>query len=86
MIGENAVRTFTAAAGQSVTLSVSGNTIAQVDLTVRNPSNGTVAALFASGATATSAPFTLPVAGTYTITVDPRGQLVGTLTFTLTGN
>jgi hypothetical protein len=85
-IGENALRTFTAAAGQSVTLSVSGNTIAQVDLTVRNPSNGTVSALFASGATATSPPFTLPVAGTYTITVDPRGQFVGSLTFTLTGN
>ena len=85
-IGEVAVRTFTATAGQSVTLSVAGNTIPGVDLTVRNPSGGIVATLFASGATATRSAFTLPVTGTYTITVDPRDQLVGTLTFTLVQN
>ena len=85
-IGEVAIRSFSATAGQSVSLSVSGNTIAGVDLTVRNPSGGIVATLFASGATATRSAFTLPVTGTYTITVDPRDQLVGTLTFTLIQN
>jgi len=85
-IGEVAIRTFTATAGQSVTLSVSGNAIPGVDLTIRNPSGATVATLFASGATATRSAFTLPVTGTYTITVDPRDQLVGSLTFTLAQN
>jgi hypothetical protein len=84
--GEVAVRTFTATAAQSVSLSVSGNTIPGVDLTLRNPSGTIVATLFASGATATRAAFTLPVTGTYTISVDPRDQLVGTLTFTLVQN
>jgi len=85
-IGEVAIRTFTATAGQSVSLSVSGNSIAGVDLTIRNPSGAIVATLFASGATATRSAFTLVVTGTYTITVDPRDQLVGTLTFTLIQN
>jgi len=82
-IGENAVRTFAGTAGQSVALAVSGNTIAGVDLLVRQPNTGVVATLFASAATASRPAFTLPVTGTYTITIDPRGELVGGLTFTL---
>ena len=85
-IGEVAIRTFSATAGQSVSLSVSGNTIAGVDLTVRSPSGATVATLFASAATATRSAFTLAVTGTYTITIDPRLQLVGELTFTVVPN
>ena len=53
---------------------------------MRNPSGNSVATLFASGPTATRSAFTLAVTGTYTITVDPRDQLVGTLTFTLVQN
>jgi hypothetical protein len=83
-IGETAVRTFAATAGQSVTISVTGNTIAGVDLLVRLPNGGSLINLFVSGPTGFRPAFTLPVTGTtYTITVDPRGQLVGTLTFTL---
>jgi hypothetical protein len=82
-IGEVAVRTFAATAGQQVTLSVTGNSIVGVDLTVRNPSGVTVGSLFVSGATGFRDTFTLPVTGTYTITIDPRDQAVGTLTFTL---
>jgi hypothetical protein len=85
-IGEVAIRTFSAAAGQTLTLSVSGNSIAGADLAVRDPSGNIVATLFASGATATRSPFTLAATGTYTITVDPRDQLVGALTFTLVQN
>jgi hypothetical protein len=84
--GEIAVRTFTAAAGQSVSLTVTGNTIPGVDLSVLNPGGATVATLFVSGATATRSAFTLPVTGTYTITIDPRLQLVGGLTFTVVPN
>ena len=82
-IGEVAVRTFAATAGQSVTISVAGNTIPGVDIVVRQPNTGVVATLFASGATAFRTAFTLPVTGDYTISVDPRDQLVGTLTFTV---
>jgi hypothetical protein len=84
--GENAVRSFTATAGQSISLSVTGNTIAGVELDVRDPSGAFVAALSLSGATGSRSAFVLPVSGTYTITVDPQGQLTGTLTFTLGGS
>ena len=84
VVGENAVRSFSATAGQLVTLSVSGNTfLGGVDLTVRNPSNGVVGSLFVSQPTGFRDVFVLPVAGTYTITIDPRDQQTGSLTFLL---
>jgi hypothetical protein len=86
IVGEVAVRTFAATAGQNVTLAVTGNSIAGVDLLVRNPSGAIIATLFASSATAFRSAFALAVTGTYTITVDPRDQLIGTLTFTLAEN
>jgi hypothetical protein len=85
-IGENAVRSFPASAGQNLTLTVTGNTIAGVELTVRNPSGSFVAGLFVSAASGSGSAFSLPVSGTYTITVDPSNQLTGTLSFTLVGN
>jgi len=85
-IGENAVRSFAATVGQNVSLTVTGNTIAGAQLTVRDPSGNFVASLFVSAASGSRAAFALPVSGTYTITVDPSNQLTGTLTFTLVGN
>ena len=82
-IGEVAVRSFPATAGQKLTLSVSGNNIAGADLIVRDANGNTITTLFASGATAFRDAFTLPTTGTYTITVDPRDQLTGSLTYTL---
>jgi hypothetical protein len=80
------VRSFAASAGQNVSLTVAGNTIAGVELTVRDPSGSRVASLFDSAATGSANAFSLPVSGTYTITVDPSNQLTGTLTFTLVGD
>ncbi len=82
-IGENAVRTFDATAGQKLTLTVTGNTIPGVSLIVRQPNNGTVSSLFVSAATGFLDTFTLPVTGTYTLIVDPAAQNTGGLTFTL---
>ena len=81
--GTTAVRTFLGTAGQKLTLTVTGNSIAGADLRVRDPSGGTVTNLFVSTATAFREVFTLPTTGTYTITLDPRDDLVGTLTFEL---
>ena len=84
-IGENAERTFTGTAGQKLTLHVSGNTFNTdgVDLTVRRPGNTSVTSLFVDDPTGFRDVFTLPITGTYTVTVDPRGQQTGTLTFLL---
>ena len=40
------MRSFTAAAGQKVTLSVSGNTIPGVDVTIRQPNGSVVDSFF----------------------------------------
>jgi hypothetical protein len=84
-IGENPVRSFAATAGQQVTLTVTGNSMIDegVDLTVFNPSGGSVAALFVGSASGFRTAFTLAVTGTYTIVVNPRADEVGGLTFTL---
>jgi RHS repeat-associated protein len=84
-IGENATRTFSGTAGQTLTLSVSGNTFnsSGVDIAVRNPSGGSVAGLFVQAATGFRDAFTLPVTGTYTVVIDPRFEQIGTLTFVL---
>ncbi len=82
-VGENAVRTFTADAGQMVTLSASGNTIPHVDLVVRRPDGSHLTSLTLDGATGFHDTITLAVAGTYTITVDPRQRHLGMLTFSL---
>src|SRR4029079_10294803 len=64
-----------------LTLTLSSNTYPQVDVTVRDPNGVSVASQFASAADAFHDVFTLTVTGTYTITVDPRLQFTGTLTF-----
>ena len=89
-IGEVAVRTFDATAGQTLTLSVTASTFTApagpaVSLTLLDPLSAPVTTLQVTGATATSAPFTLGTTGTYTIGVVPLGG-TGTLTFTLTPN
>jgi len=82
--GEVAVRSFDATAGLQATLSVFANSIAGVDLTIRDPSGAVVTTLSTADASATGSTFTFPVTGTYTITVGPQGPLTGTLTFLLT--
>ncbi len=54
-----------------------------VDLTIRQPNGTFVGSLFVSGPSAFHDVMTLPVTGTYTITIDPRDQNTGQLTFTL---
>ncbi|HEV8461944.1 MAG TPA: Ig-like domain-containing protein, partial [Gaiellaceae bacterium] len=83
--GDTAIRTFTAPAGQLMTLTVSGNTIPGADITIRLPNGATVGSLFVSDPTAFHDTMMLPVAGTYTITFDPRLTNVGSLTFVLGG-
>src|SRR5262249_33563428 len=81
--GQTAGRSFAATAGQRVTLTVSGNTIPGVDLVVRGPNGAVLQTFFVSSPDAFEDTFTLPTAGTYTITADPRDQNTGSLTFEL---
>ena len=73
-IGENAVRSFAATAGQKITMTISGNTIPVADVTIRQPNGTFVGSSTVSGPNNFHDTMTLPVTGTYTITVDPRDR------------
>ncbi|MFL5917336.1 MAG: S8 family serine peptidase [Gaiellaceae bacterium] len=82
--GQNAKLTFTGAAGQRVSLNVSPSTLSQAYVSIAKPDGSSFVGntLFATtGAFVDTR--VLPVAGTYTITVDPQGTATGSATLTL---
>ena len=83
MPGQNARLTFDGAAGQAVTVTVSGMTIQSGTVSILRPGGATVVIkfLFAPGGTVTA---TLPVTGTYTILVDPFNAATGAANVALT--
>ncbi len=84
VVGENAIRSFPATAGQRVTLSVSANSYSDgAFFTIRQPNGASVTSPFFSAPSGTTQPIALPATGTYTIEVDPRAQQTGTATFLL---
>ena len=81
-IGENAVRTFTATAGQKLTLTVTRQQhrrvwISRCAIRTATPSRAVRLGGRPRSATCSRCRST----GTYTITVDPRDVLTGSLTF-----
>src|SRR6202008_91810 len=82
--GQNAQVTFTGAASQRVSLRMTSNSTTQSYVSVRKP-DGTnlVSPTFITGTSAFIDTVTLPVAGTYTIVVDPYMANTGSMTLTL---
>jgi len=81
--GENATRIFTGTAGQKVSLTVSGNTIASATVSILDPDGNTLNAIGISEATGFLDTTTLPVTGTYTVLVDPYDENTGAATLLL---
>jgi len=82
--GQNGLVTFTGAAGQRVSLKMTSVTINGSNVNIYKP-DGSVLAGYAN-VTTTGAflePVTLPVAGTYSILVDPQLTYTGSMTLTL---
>jgi hypothetical protein len=82
--GQNARLTFAGSAGQQVSLKISSVTISQSHVLIAKP-DGTnvVGSTLVTGSGTFIDTRTLPVAGTYTIAIDPAAANVGSLTFTL---
>jgi Fibronectin type III domain len=81
--GQNVRLTFTGTAGQSVSLQLSGVTIANGTVSFLRPDGTTLAIKsFAAGTTFVD-PVVLPTGGTYTVLIDPANAAVGSLTATL---
>ena len=80
--GQNARLTFDGAAGQAVTVTLSGATIQSGTVSIVRPGGATVALkfFFAPGSTLIA---TLPATGSYTLLVDPFNAATGTATVAL---
>src|SRR5439155_17774589 len=82
--GQNAKYTFSGTAGERISLNVSQSTLSQAYVSIAKPDGTSFAGntLFATNGNFVDTR-TLPVAGTYTITVDPQGTATGSATLTL---
>ncbi|MEV6522463.1 hypothetical protein AB0M43_11010 [Longispora sp. NPDC051575] len=84
-VGQNAVVSFTATAGQVVTVAVTGATFGpSTGYVLRRPDGSTLTSKTSGGANTTFASVTLPVAGVYTLLIDPATAATGTATVTVT--
>jgi YD repeat-containing protein len=82
--GQNGSLTFSGAANQKVTVSLSGNTIGSVTVSLLK-ADGTSLASTTSSASSFSLPrTTLPAASTYTVKIDPSGANTGNINVTVT--
>ena len=81
---QGGVLTFSATAGRVVTFRVTASTMSgSTQMQVKKP-DGTVLFTGSFSSTYNSGAKTLPVAGTYTIVLNPDGPAIGTKTWTLT--
>ncbi|WP_320069111.1 pre-peptidase C-terminal domain-containing protein [Micromonospora sp. RTGN7] len=80
--GQNAVVSFPAAAGQRVAVQLSGGTFGATEATVtlRRPDGTTIVSHTTCGTSCLLDTQALTVAGTYTVLVDPKGTVVGSIT------
>lgn len=82
--GQNASYTFTGTAAQKLTLSVAASLSGGgATVKVRKPDNTVLSTLAVTNAGTLMEPTTLATTGTYTVTVDPTSQAVGTVTLNL---
>jgi len=83
-LGQNANLTFSATAGQQITLDISNDTYTPNTgclLTVRDPSGAAITSNYCgTGMPTTIGPFTASTTGTYSIYVDPQYAAVGAIT------
>jgi len=82
--GQNNTLSFSATAGQKISISTSNSAISACDVVVRKPDGSQVGGIFPAG-TGTSFMDTvvLPVTGQYSIVVDPRAVASGSITLAL---
>ncbi len=81
--GQNARLTFNGLAGQRVSLRATNSTLASAAITIAQPNGDVIGSLGIYATVAFMDAVALPVAGTYTLMVNPTDLVTGSLTFTL---
>ncbi|MES2075782.1 MAG: hypothetical protein V4462_09215, partial [Pseudomonadota bacterium] len=82
--GQNASLTFNGAAGQAATVHITRTTIGCQTISLRKPDGGVLIASLYCGTTFNLPSQTLPVAGVYTIAIDPNSSSIGSTSVALT--
>jgi hypothetical protein len=82
--GQNGTLTFTATAGQQVTVRMTSNTIGWTTIKLLKPDGTLVTQSMAPWASFNLTTMTLATGGTYTIVVDPRDGNAGTISVAVT--
>jgi hypothetical protein len=85
--GQNAVLTFSANSGQTLNLNLSSGTYpsSHCQLSIKRPDNFTLGSTAdCSGTSHSLGPYSLPVTGTYTITIDPQYAATGSVVVSAT--
>jgi YD repeat-containing protein len=82
--GQNARVTFEGTAGQQITVRVTNNTMGTVTVTLLQPDGTSLTSSTSSSSSFNLATQTLPVTGTYTISIDPSGTNTGSMDVSVT--
>jgi len=82
--GQNGQVTFSGSASQQVTVRITGNTMSTITVKLLNPDGTTLTSRTYSASNFDLTPATLPVTGTYTITIDPLGASTGSVNVRVT--
>jgi len=80
--GQDATLTFTATAGQQASVQVNSSTMGTTAVAILQPNGSSVGSISTASTTFLDA-LTLPVTGTYTVSVNPSGANTGQMTLTL---
>ena len=82
--GQKASFTMSGTTGQQATVRVTNSTVSCITLALLKPDGTTLTSTFFCSGTVNLATQTLPVTGTYTITIDPNSSSTGSLSLSVT--
>jgi len=81
--GQNGLLTFTGAASQRISVTLTAGPVTSGTATLRKPDQTTLASGFFGNGTSIIEPVVLPTAGTYSLVIDPTSSSTGTITVTV---
>lgn len=82
--GQNAQATFSGTSGQQVTVRLTSNSMGSTTVKLLKPDGSQLTSATSSASSFNLATQALPTTGTYTITIDPGGTSVGSITVSVT--
>jgi hypothetical protein len=82
--GQNALATFAGTSGQLLTVRLTNNSMGSTTVKLLKPDGSQLATSTSSSANFNLAQQTLPTTGTYSVTIDPSGANIGSITVAVT--